>query len=59
MVARYGLIADPLPWFTYGEARSLTSHVYDAEKALSIFATAISFHADAEYVLNQLEQLND
>jgi nucleotidyltransferase substrate binding protein (TIGR01987 family) len=59
MVARYGLIADPLPWFTYGEARNLTSHIYDAEIALSVYATAISFYADAEYVLNQLEQLND
>lgn len=59
MAARYGLIADPLSWFTYGEARNLTSHVYDAQKALSVYTTAIRFHADAEYVLNQLEQLND
>lgn len=59
MAARYGLIEDPLPWFAYGEARNLTSHVYDAEKALSIYSTAISFYADAAYVLAQLEQLND
>lgn len=59
MAARYGLIADPLPWFAYGDARNLTSHIYDAEKALSIYETAINFYVDAEYVLTQLELLND
>lgn len=29
IAARHGLIADPLPWFAYAEARTITSHTYD------------------------------
>ncbi|MGB0680544.1 MAG: HI0074 family nucleotidyltransferase substrate-binding subunit, partial [Polyangiales bacterium] len=28
--ARAGLIADPIPWFRYAEARNTTSHTYNA-----------------------------
>ena len=59
LAAKYQLIDDPLPWFTYGEARNLTSHMYDEEKALSVFNTAKAFLTDAQQVLKQLELLND
>ena len=29
LAARYGLVADPAPWFAYGDARNLTSHTYN------------------------------
>jgi nucleotidyltransferase substrate binding protein (TIGR01987 family) len=57
--ARYGLIKDPLPWFSYGDARNLTSHTYDEEKAETVYETAVSFINDAKYLLEKLEELND
>lgn len=59
MAARYGLIGDPVPWFAYGDARNLTSHVYDAERAIAIYEIAINFYADADYLLKQLGRSND
>lgn len=57
--AKNGLVEDPLPWFAYGEARNLTSHTYDEKKALSVFKTAEHFLGNAQYLLQQLETLND
>jgi len=59
LAARYGLIKDPLPWFSYGDARNLTSHTYDEETAESVYETAVSFINDAKYLLAKLEKLND
>lgn len=41
--ARHGLIADPQPWFSYSEARNLTSHIYNLTVAGRIFGTAVRF----------------
>ncbi|MFN7097121.1 MAG: nucleotidyltransferase substrate binding protein [Gammaproteobacteria bacterium] len=55
MAARYNLIADPAPWFAYGDARNLTSHTYDEKYAISIYKIANDFLTDAQYLLKQLE----
>lgn len=57
--AQYGLIADPLPWFDYGEARNQTSHTYDEAKAISAYDTALRFLTDAQDFLQRIEKLND
>ncbi|MCF6267885.1 MAG: nucleotidyltransferase substrate binding protein [Desulfuromusa sp.] len=59
MAARYGLIADPLPWFEYGDARNLTSHTYDAKRAAAVYTVASRFARDARDLLHRLEERND
>ena len=59
LAARLELIKDPLPWFTYGDARNLTSHTYDGKKADIVYQAAESFLEDAKYLLEQLDSHND
>lgn len=59
LAARQGLIADPIPWFEYGESRNLTAHTYDQDKAEEAFQIARKFVADAQYLLDQLGRMND
>ena len=59
LAARFGLIDDPLPWFSYGDARNLSSHTYDEEKAESVYETALDFVKDARSLLEKLKELND
>ena len=59
LAARRGLIADPLPWFDYGDARNVTSHTYAEEKARLVYDTALRFVTDARDFLARLEGLND
>ncbi len=59
MAARYGLIKDPLPWFSFGDARNLTSHTYNEEKAESVYNSAVDFIDDARHLLEKLEKRND
>jgi len=59
MAARYGLIKDPLPWFSVGDARNLTSHTYNEEKAESVYNSAVDFIDDARHLLEKLEKRND
>lgn len=59
LAAKYHLINDPLPWFNYGEARNITSHTYDAEKATLVYENAQLFLGDAKYLIMQLEKMND
>jgi len=59
MAARYGLIDDPLAWFTYGDARNLSSHIYDEQKAETVYQTALRFITDAKFLLERLEERND
>ena len=54
LAAKAGLISDPFPWFAYGDARNLTSHVYSGEKADIVLQVAKSFLNDARYLLRQL-----
>lgn len=59
MAARYGLVKDPLPWFSYGDARNITSHTYNEEDAVFVYETARKFLTDAEFLLEQLKEKND
>jgi nucleotidyltransferase substrate binding protein (TIGR01987 family) len=56
IAARFGLIKDPLPWFSYGDARNLTSHTYNENTAESVYNTALVFVKDARYLLKKLEE---
>lgn len=59
MAARHTLIEDPLPWFDYGDARNMTAHTYDEDKAQVVYEAAIRFVSDAQYLLGRLEAMND
>ena len=57
--ARYGLLDDPLPWFSFGEARTQTSHTYDGATALDVYAVARQFLPHARTLLARLAERND
>jgi nucleotidyltransferase substrate binding protein (TIGR01987 family) len=59
VAARYGLIENPLTWFAYADARNLTSHTYDEQKAESVYETATDFVTAAKFLLERLEEHND
>lgn len=59
MAARHGLINDPLPWFSYGDARNLASHTYNTEQAVSVYNAVKRFLPDAKALLARLEALHD
>lgn len=52
------LILDPKPWFEYLEARNMTSHTYNPEKAEAVFKVTEPFLADATFLLEQLKNRN-
>ncbi|MFA5424405.1 MAG: nucleotidyltransferase substrate binding protein [Phycisphaerae bacterium] len=59
LAAQYGLIDNPAAWFTYGDARNLTSHTYDEDTAESVYETAVDFAKDARSFLNKLQAKNE
>jgi nucleotidyltransferase substrate binding protein (TIGR01987 family) len=59
LAARFGLIKEPHAWFSYGDARNLTSHTYDEDKAETVYETAVDFLEDAKYLLERLQERND
>jgi nucleotidyltransferase substrate binding protein (TIGR01987 family) len=59
LAARFGLIKEPLSWFSYSDARNLTSHTYDEDKAESVYEAAVGFMEDARYLLDRLQERND
>ncbi|WP_300161149.1 nucleotidyltransferase substrate binding protein [Solidesulfovibrio sp.] len=59
LAARHGLIADPLPWFGYGEARNRTSHTYDGGTAQDVSEAASDFLPEARALLEGLKRRND
>ena len=59
MAARHGLIEHPERWFDYGDARNITAHVYDANKAKIVYEAAIKFIVDAKELFRRLEAVND
>jgi nucleotidyltransferase substrate binding protein (TIGR01987 family) len=59
LAARHGLIADPSPWFEFGDARNLTAHTYDRAKAALVHQVAAKFLPEAQKLLAQLEAYND
>lgn len=52
--AKQGLIADPIPWFGFLEARNTTSHVYDADKAELVYDQGRLFVPEVRNLLNAL-----
>ena len=59
LAARFGLIKEPLSWFSYSDARNLTSHTYDEDKAETVYKTALDFIKDAKYLMERLQEHND
>jgi nucleotidyltransferase substrate binding protein (TIGR01987 family) len=59
LAAQHNLITDPQPWFSYGDARNLTSHTYNIEKAEAVYEVAKGFLDDAKILLERLEKQND
>lgn len=57
--AKYGLIGNSDAWFEYGDARNMTSHVYDEDKATEVYELTFRFVEDARRFLSILEHLND
>ncbi len=53
------LIADAERWMDYHKARNSTSHTYNEDAALNVFAEAAEFVHDAKYLLKMLEARND
>jgi nucleotidyltransferase substrate binding protein (TIGR01987 family) len=53
---RLGLIENTDNWFSYLEARNLTSHTYNEETAEETYRVAKNFAPDALKLLNQLEK---
>jgi len=56
--AEAGLIDDVAEWFKYNEARNITSHTYDEEKADKVVASALEFKDDVVALYNILEERN-
>lgn len=59
IAARQGLISDPLPWFSFGDARNMTSHAYDESQADEVYAIARDFLPHALDLFRRLEERND
>lgn len=59
MAARQGLISDPIPWFSFSDARNLSAHTYDEAQAVSVYDTARLFLPHALELLARLEERND
>ncbi len=53
------LIADVAAWLKYHEARNITSHTYNENTALEVFAIAKEFLQDAQNLYQNLEAKND
>lgn len=49
-----GLIQDIEKWFQYREARNLTNHTYDENKAQAVYQVLPEFAVQAKFVLAQL-----
>ena len=59
LAAEHQLIDDMDAWLRHHEARNITSHTYDGERALKAYRAALGFAADAERLLTALEARND
>jgi len=49
--ARLELVEDPLPWFSFLEARNLTAHTYNEEEARKIYTKIKDFPALVDSLL--------
>ena len=50
-----GLIDDPEAWFYYLKMRNQSSHIYDVNKAMAVFAAAREFRQTVQELLGRLE----
>jgi nucleotidyltransferase substrate binding protein (TIGR01987 family) len=57
--AQEKLIDNPVEWFRFQEARNISSHTYDEEKAEKVLKVAIEFLPSAKQFLSNLERAND
>lgn len=56
MAAEAELIDHPGAWFKYRDARNISSHAYDEEKAEEVYQAVKKFLPDAKRLLEQLEK---
>jgi nucleotidyltransferase substrate binding protein (TIGR01987 family) len=56
--AEKGLIPKVEPWFSYREARNITSHTYEEKQAKLVYTVALKFLPDAKQLLATLQQRN-
>lgn len=59
MAATTHLIDNPEAWFEYGDARNLSSHVYDEDTAAEVYQISFRFVLDARHLLLALDSSND
>ncbi|NGZ29057.1 MAG: DUF86 domain-containing protein [Magnetococcales bacterium] len=59
LAARRHLIDDPLPWFTYHQARNAAAHTYKEANAELAVNAAKQLVVDAKRLLERLEEVND
>lgn len=59
LAARHQLIEDPTTWFSYSDARNITSHTYNKAEADKVYQQAAPLLNDAKYLLQQLEASNN
>lgn len=56
--SRAGLIDQPESWFTYGDARNMSTHTYNQARTEEVYQTAIIFLKDARRLQKNLESLS-
>lgn len=59
LAAKAGLIQNPGQWFLFTEARNLTFHTYNEAKADQVYASALAFLPESQFLCQQLEARND
>jgi len=53
-----GLVEKAESWFLYREQRNITSHIYDGDKAKSVYQTAVTFMTDAKKLFSAMQKRN-
>lgn len=56
--AERGYIRRPEAWFEYRNQRNITSHVYNEQKAQSVYEAAVKFLDDAQELFSELTARN-
>jgi nucleotidyltransferase substrate binding protein (TIGR01987 family) len=54
--AEQGLLSDVAPWWVYRDKRNITSHTYDAAKAMDVAGVLPDFARDAAALLAALQR---
>ncbi len=56
--SKAGLIDQPESWFSYGDARNLSTHTYNQARADEVYQTALRFLKDARRLQKNLKSLS-